>query len=286
MLERKSYTRVTLALDIVRKIERGRYAGYHELGTVKHQIDLYDTVTVENAPADLLECDDPLVPCDGRNVCMKVAALLKQEYSIDRHVRISIAKRIPVMGGLAGGSANAAATLDLLNELWDLGLSPRKRMDLAARIGMDVPYYFLGKTAFDAEAGGRLEPVSTDLCFDFVLAVPDFGVATKDAYAGIDYAAAGKQVNQTGLLCQALAANDRPVIPKLMHNDFEPSVFARFPHCARIKQELLDAGCMAALLTGSGSTVIGLARDKNHAAEVAGRVSFRTLCASTLVSGQ
>jgi 4-diphosphocytidyl-2-C-methyl-D-erythritol kinase len=281
ILTKNSYTRVTLALDIVRTIEDGPYKGYHELGTVKHQIDLCDTVRVEESHADLLECDDPAVPCDDRNVCLKAAKLVQRRMHVDRHVRITLGKRIPVMAGLAGGSANAAATLTLLNELWELRLTTPQLIDLGRSVGMDVPYYFYGGTVFDSEDGLRLEPVATGCSFIFVLACPDFGVSTREAYSGIDYTVIGQMQRLTVKLREALEAGDPDSTFRFMHNDFEQTVFPRFPRLSTLKKELLEAGCSAALLTGSGSTVIGIARDHAHAEAIRKKISCRTIVAST-----
>lgn len=281
MLTRNSNTRVTLALDIVRKIDKGQYAGYHELGTVKHQIDLCDTVSVEPAQTDSLSCDDPAVPCDGRNVCLKAVRLVQSEFGIDRHVRIHLQKRIPVMGGLAGGSANAATTFRLLNELWELGLPRERLVELSRNIGMDVPYFFFGGTAFDSEAGLRLEPVPTECSLTLVLACPDFGVSTREAYAGIDYGAVGRRRQQTEKLCASLMNNDRAAIVAFMHNDFEMSVFSRFPRLGAIKQELLQAGCQTAMMTGSGSTILGVAENRDQAQAVCSKISCRTIVVET-----
>lgn len=282
MLTRKSYTRVTLALDIVRKIEEGPFKGCHELGTVKHAIDLCDTVSIEDSDFDLLECDDPAVPCDGRNVCLKAVRLVQSEFAIDRHVNIGLGKRIPVKGGLAGGSADAAATLYLLNELWDLKLSSSRLVALGRKIGMDVPFYFAGKSAFDTEAGMKLTPIPTNSAFTFVLAIPDFGVSTSEAYAGIDYGEINLKSHMTQTLRDGLVVDDRAAVIASLHNDFEQSVFLRFPRLAVIKHELLEAGCKAAVMTGSGSTVIGVAADRLHAEAIAGKMSCRTIIASTL----
>ena len=281
-LMQNSFTRVTLALDIVRTITDGPYRGYHELGAIKHQIDLCDTVGVEDAGADSVECDDPAVPTDGRNVCLKAAGLVRKRSGLERRVRITITKRIPVMGGLAGGSANAATTIALLNELWGLGLTRPEFIDLGRAAGMDVPYYFIGDTAFDSEAGMRLDPIATPCSFVFVLACPDFGVSTKEAYAGIDYGAAGRRPAMTAQLRKALEAGDTGEAVRFFHNDFECSVFKAFPRLQGIRQELLDAGCSAAILTGSGSTVIGVARDMTHAKAVQKDVTCRTILSSTL----
>lgn len=283
MLSRKSYTRVTLALDIVRKIEEGPFTGYHELGTIKHAIDLCDTVSIEDSDFDVLECDDPAVPCDERNVCLKAVRLVQQECDIDRHVSIHLQKLIPVKGGLAGGSANAATMLNLLNELWQIKLTPPRLIDLGRKIGMDVPYYFVGKTAFDSEAGMKLTPIPSTSAFTFVLAVPDFGVSTAEAYAGIDYSVINKNRHRSNALRDALVVDDREAAMAAMHNDFEQSVFSRFPRLAVIKHELVQAGCKAAIMTGSGSTVMGIADDRVHAETVAGKMkNCRSIIASTL----
>jgi len=282
VLTKNSYTRVTLALDIVRKFEDGPLKGYHELGTIKHAIDLCDTISMTEAEFDLLECDNPAVPCDERNVCLQAVYLLRKEFSIDSHVRISIVKRIPVMGGLAGGSANAATTIMMLNDMWDLRLAVPKLVELGRKVGMDVPFYFAGRTAFDSEAGLKLTPIPTNSRFTFLLAVPEFGVSTREAYGGIDYSAVNRNRELSLKLRDGLVVNDRPAVIASMHNDFERSVFSRFPRLAVLKQELLNAGCEASILTGSGSTIIGIANDRTHAEKIAAKISCRTIIASTL----
>lgn len=285
ILTKKSYTRVTLALDIVRKIEEGPFKGYHELGTVKHAIDLCDTVSIEDSDFDVLECDDPAVPCDDRNVCLKAVHLVQNEFAIDRHASIRLQKRIPVKGGLAGGSANAATTLHLLNDLWELGLDASRLIALGRKIGMDVPFYFAGKSVFDSEAGMKLDPIPTNSSFTFVLAIPDFGVSTSEAYAGVEYSTINRKRNLTQRLRDGLVVNDRRAIIASLHNDFERSVFARFPRLAVIKHELLEAGCRGSVMTGSGSTVIGIADNYSHAETIAGKIeNCRTIIASTLTA--
>jgi 4-diphosphocytidyl-2-C-methyl-D-erythritol kinase len=196
-------------------------------------------------------------------------------------VRITIGKRIPVMGGLAGGSTNAATTILLLNELWGLSLSREELVTLGREIGMDVPFYFVGNTAFDSEAGLRLEPIATTSSFDFVLACPEFGVSTREAYAGIDYSVIGSKAGLTESMRAAFLAGNCAGVVSCMHNDFEYSVFQRNPRLALIKQELQDAGCLGAMMTGSGSTVIGIAQNAVHAESVRKRISCRTIISKT-----
>ena len=281
-MERHSYTRLTLALDIIGRIKEGPWAGYHELAAIKHQIDLYDTIIIEPASKLSFECNDPQVPCNEKNLCLQAVTLLQKEYRVNRQVRIMVEKRIPVMGGLAGGSANAATTLQLLNELWKLRLSVRRLMDLGRMLGMDVPYYFTGGTVFDTEAKGFIEPLPTKINQTFVLAIPDFGVSTIEAYEGIDYGAIGHKRDITEQMLHYCLANNRQGVVSSIHNDFEESVFARHPRLKAIKRELLDAGCEAAALSGSGSTLFGIASDMEQAASVQKKISCRTMRVSTL----
>ncbi len=284
VIERRSYTRITLALDVVGKIKEGRWKGYHELATVKHRIDLYDTIRIEPAERLSVECSDPKVPCDERNICWKAVTLLQKKYRINRQVRIVIEKNIPVMGGLAGGSANAATTLLILNDLWNLKLSVDILCELGRILGMDVPYYFTSGTALDTEAKGIIEPLPTYINLNFVLAVPEFGVSTKEAYSNIDYSLIGKKRELTQKMVNYFLENNRQGVVSSIHNDFEVSVFAQYPRLKEIKKELLDAGCEAAALSGSGSTLFGVVEDREQAESIRKKINCCTITASTFVS--
>lgn len=277
-----SYTRITLALDIVKKLDKGEFAGYHELAIIKHQIDLHDVIRIEDASDISICCNNPLVPCDSRNICWKAVELIKKEFGINKSIKIDLHKNIPVMGGLAGGSANAATILMLLNEHWNLGLGKERLMELGRRLGMDVPYYFLGGTAFDSEASGVLKMIPTNLKLVFILAVPDFGVATKDAYQNIDYSVINSDRSKTDLMSVSLQSNDFCGVTKNMHNDFEKTVFKRFPQLGEMKQQLISAGCFQAIMSGSGSTIIGVTDNLEHARQIKQKLSFNTIISSSL----
>jgi 4-diphosphocytidyl-2-C-methyl-D-erythritol kinase len=272
---------VTLALDIIKKITSGTCSGYHELSIVKHQIDLYDVISVTDSDTMSLSCNVDTVPRTPENVCWKAAILLKEMCSIDKNVHIDIDKNIPVMGGLAGGSANAAATIELLNNYWELGLSVDTMMSVGRKLGMDVPFYFLGKTAFDSEATAILYPIPTNASFNFILAVPEFGVSTKAAYSSIDYNSIGKKTDETDMLIKYLK-NGHQNVYQFLHNDFEINVFNEFPRLSEIKNELLDAGCSAAMLSGSGSTILGLVENDHQIENITRKISCRTIIAHTL----
>ncbi|MBD3242951.1 MAG: 4-(cytidine 5'-diphospho)-2-C-methyl-D-erythritol kinase [Chitinivibrionales bacterium] len=276
-LRKDSHTRITLALDILRRLTDGPCAGYHELAVVKHRIDLHDSIVMADAAATGLRCDDPRVPTGDSNLCLRAVALVRQRFGIERHVAIELEKRIPLMGGLAGGSANAATTLEMLNELWELGLGVSELRALGRELGMDVPYYFGSATALDIETTSDIRPLPDTLTFHFVLVVPTFGVSTPQAYAGLDYDAIGRSRSLTDAMLEAWQAGDRERVLVAIHNDFEQSIFARHPELGRIRESLLSLGCEAAWMSGSGSTIVGVVADREQGQAVRDALTGRAL---------
>ncbi len=282
MIVRKSYTRITLALDIIRRITAGDLRGYHEMRIIKHQIDLFDLIRVEPAARMEIVCDDPRVPLDQTNICWRAVALLQKEFGVSDNVRIGIEKRIPVQGGLAGGSTNAAAVLSILNELWGLGLSRAALADYGRRLGMDVPYYFWGATALDSEATGSITPIAAKVCLGCILCFPGFGVSTAAAYQGIDYSRIARQTEKTQRLRTALETGNLAAVFENLHNDFEYSVIRAHPPLARLRETLLQLGCRASLLSGSGSTMIGFTETVEQARQIHKKLACPGLVAATL----
>jgi 4-diphosphocytidyl-2-C-methyl-D-erythritol kinase len=284
-LSAKSYTRITLALDIVEKIKSGPHAGFHELGVLKYKINLHDVIAIEESKEMRIVCGDPQVPRDAANICWKTCDILKKTFGITQNVSITIEKNIPVRGGLAGGSANAATTFMLCNELWKLNLDNAKMMELSRQAGMDVPFYFAGDTAFDTEAGGRLEPIASALYFDAILVVPDFGVSTTEAYRALDYSRIGRDREKTSAMQQAFVNNDRGGVTKAMHNDFEYSVFQRIPPLSLVKKRLLEAGCVNAVMSGSGSCVLGILETPQDYKRISAKVGMKTMLVASKPKG-
>ena len=262
MIRGVSFTRITLALDIIKKLTEGQFAGYHELGIIKHQINLGDVITVEKSDDMKIFCDNPKVPLNENNICWQAVNLVKKEFGFKENVSIKIDKKIPVQGGLAGGSANAAETLKLLFELWNIDIDMERKIALSRKIGMDVPFYFYGNTAFDTEASQELIPLENN-CekMYFLLVIPPFGVSTKEAYSRIDYSKIGQNIDRTKELKEALKTGDLKKIQKNVHNDFEHSVFLSYSELVKIKKGLLENGADAAMMSGSGSTVAGIFGD-------------------------
>ncbi len=260
MVSAVSHTRLTLALDIIGKLSEGEFAGYHELGIVKQKISLGDTISMEESDEMGITCSFPGVPEDSNNICWQAVELVQKECGISTNVKMTIDKVIPVQGGLAGGSTNAATVLMLLDELWNLKLPFSDKVALGKKLGMDVPFYFTDGCAFDSEATGVLNPINHSLGMAFALIVPPFGVSTADAYRGINYEAVGKLTAQTQNLKGALETGSYEDVVKNCHNDFELSVFDVKPKLIDIREDLLTQGADAAFMSGSGSTMIGVFR--------------------------
>ena len=271
-MQAKSYTRLTLGLDIVSRILDGPCAGYHELGIVKHRISLCDTITVRDAPRTTVECTHPDVPCDERNICYRAVELVRTRYAVSSSVAVTLRKEIPVMGGLAGGSANAATVVGMLNEVWQLRLAPVQLMELGRELGMDVPFFFGPPTAYDTETTGVLTGITTPLSLVFVLAVIVPGISTSRAYAGIDYRLVGRGTAATHALIEGLRSGDADAVRRNVHNDFEHSVFPVRSDIVAVRDAMLAAGAQASWMSGSGSTVVGLVGDREQGERVAGAV--------------
>lgn len=207
----------------------------------------------------LLTCSDATLPTDERNLVVKAAALLKREHDVDRGAAIHLGKHVPYGAGLGGGSSDAATTLLALNELWELGLD---RDDLAAyalQLGSDVPFFLGSETAIGRGRGERLEPLidpDTDEpyrpAFPLVVAVPEVHVPTAEAYAAVTPRAGGRPI-----LERLILSNDLDRWSRELTNDFEPTVFARYPEIAEVKNALLQSGAGYASMSGSGSAVFG-----------------------------
>lgn len=277
-MEGKSFTRITLALDIIGKLSQGPFKGYHELNIIKHQIELYDEIRITPSKTMEISSNSPEVPVDTSNICWQAAEQLQKKFNISDSVHIHIEKNIPVQGGLAGGSSNGALTIMLLNKLWDLNMTTDEMITVGRVIGMDVPFYFYGQTAFDSEATGHLYPIDNKKKYTFVIVMPPFGVSTKDAYKNINYNIIGTQKDLTAKIEKGLKNSIAPQdLGLLLHNDFEQSVFVTHPKLREIKKQLLDIGALGAVMSGSGSTMIALVENETHGKEIIKKIPYDTL---------
>jgi 4-diphosphocytidyl-2-C-methyl-D-erythritol kinase len=270
--------------------------GYHGLVTVFHAISLFDEVSVR--PADGAAPGGPdtvtvsgasaaAVPATGDNLALRAVRALRAE---QRHrgdvpggaVAVSIAKRIPVAGGMAGGSADAAAALVACNQLWDAGLSAGELCEVGAEVGSDVAFAVVGGTAVGRGRGEQLTPALTAPArFHWVLALADGHLSTPAVYGELDRQRDGREMAEpelSGELMSALRAGDPVRLGAALANDLQPPAIALFPALRKTLSAGREFGALGALVSGSGPTCFFLARDEDHRADLAASLSGAGVC--------
>ena len=255
-----SYAKVNLILRVLGK----RADGYHEIETVLQTISLHDTlhISVTSGNESVFSCNDASVPADATNLILRAGAALRERFSGTGGYRIELEKRIPPQGGLGGGSSNAAITLLALNQLWELGASRGDLMELAAKLGADVPFFLDGGVAFAKGIGTQLTAIADIPKQRILVVTPSATVSTAKAYQSLKVpalttseAASILAISRT----QAIFSDSTPIaLCDHLENDFERVIFDIEPEIRRVKQALMQAGARCALLAGSGSSVFGI----------------------------
>jgi 4-diphosphocytidyl-2-C-methyl-D-erythritol kinase len=259
--------KVNLALEILGK----REDSYHEIATVMQAVDLSDRVTLDEADALELRTNDPALPVDETNLAMRAARALGKAAGVDRGVRITIDKRIPIAAGLGGGSTDAAAVLIGLDRLWKLRWPVARLADVAVELGMDVPFFLRGGAALATGRGEKLEAMD-GLSVALVLVNPGFGVSTAEAYRAVTPAmyTDGRRARE---MAAAVKTRSRASVARSLYNALERAVVPEHAEIGRIVAALSAAGALGALMSGSGATVFGIARSLDHARQIRARVT-------------
>jgi len=266
-----------------------RAHGYHDVVTVYHAVSLFDEVTVAPADADSVvvtgEGADS-VPADDTNLAARAATALAQAVGPGCQdspgLAIRISKRIPVAAGLAGGSADAAATLVACNELWRTGLSQAELCELAADIGSDVAFGLVGGTAIGVGRGERVTPALAAGSYHWVLAFATGGLSTAQVYATWDRIHGGS--GQPGApeldnkLMAALRLGHPGDVASRLSNDLQPAAISLRPELRRTLAAGTEYGALAGIVSGSGPTCVYLAKDARHAAGLAVALAGAGVC--------
>jgi len=273
--------------------------GYHDLVTVFHAVSLFDEVTVSSDSETSVSAtgvDADSVP-DGRaNLAVRAVHALAAARELrpdDAAVRIEISKRIPVAAGLAGGSADAAATLVACNELWRAGLNQAELQAVAAGLGSDVPFALVGATAVGQGRGERLTAALTSGTYHWVLAFAAGGLSTPEVYATCDRLRAaqnGGAANGTPSgtlapalnteLMAALRSGDPAGVGPLLSNDLQPAALSLRPDLRRTLAAGREHGALGAIISGSGPTCMFLAADARRAGDLAVSLTGAGVCRS------
>lgn len=245
---------------------------------------LCDYLSFEEAEEIILTTEGGEVPPGPENLVYRAAVALQRAAGVKSGALIHLDKRIPVAAGLGGGSADAAATLLGLNELWRLDLSRTELETIAAGVGADVPFCLAGGTALAQGKGEIITPLLPPApAMGVVLALPSFGVSTAEVYARFD-AAAVQARPSTAAMLRALRSGRVKQIAAALGNMLEEVTFALHPELAALKRAVMDCGALGALMSGSGPVIFGLTADVPAARRVAaclGALGVATLVTST-----
>ncbi len=257
--------KINLMLDILARLDNG----YHSLFMLMQSVDLYDTVTVETDGTGEISItsNEEGIPCDKRNIAYKAAdAFFSYTGVKNEGIRIHLEKRIPFEAGMAGGSADGAAVIAALNDIYGTALSQQEMCRIGLKVGADVPFCLTGGTCLAQNVGEILSPLpALDECY-IVLAKPDKGVSTKEAFAAFDTADHIRHLDTCGML-YAASTGDLYEICKRTKNVFEQLI--EVPERVQIKSTLNRHGALTACMSGSGPTVYGIFDDESKAQSAA-----------------
>jgi len=263
----KAYAKINLGLDVIRK----RPDGYHDIKTIMQTVSLYDTVIIRKTRFQTVTVSSNLnfLPTDQRNLAYKAVQVFREKYPFREGLNIYLNKRIPVSAGLAGGSADAAATLKGLDRLYKTELSPEELMSLGLKVGADVPFCLLTGTALAEGIGEKLQPLPPMPDCHILLVKPDINVSTKYVYENLRL---NEEIRHPDIdaMHEALRNKDLYRLASLMENILETVTAREYPIIEEIKDKMKENGALASLMSGSGPTVYGIFDSQSKAEKAFG----------------
>ncbi|MDA3021513.1 MAG: 4-(cytidine 5'-diphospho)-2-C-methyl-D-erythritol kinase [Actinomycetota bacterium] len=264
-----------------------RADGYHELATVFHAVSLFDDVRARQVkPGAGISLtisgeDASELPLDETNLAWRAVLLLADHAGHPADVELHLQKGIPVAGGMAGGSADAAGALLACESLWQLGIARAELMELAAQLGSDVPFALHGGTAIGTGRGERLLSALSRGAFEWVFALADKGLSTPDVYAECDRLRGEKRVSAPVVppeIMQALRAGDAVALGAALSNDLQSAAISLRPVLAQVLEVGAEYGALGAIVSGSGPTCAFLAADEEQALDIAVGLTSAGVC--------
>ncbi len=267
--------RVPAKVNLELLVGPARADGYHALSTVYQAVGIFDEVTVEAAPAPGMTLSGrsaERVPSGEDNLAARAACDLADHAGLEESVHITIRKDIPLAGGMAGGSADAAASLLACDQLWGLGLNQAELAEVAAGLGSDVPFLLAGGTAIGSGRGELLAPVLTRGTFHWVFVLSEAGLSTPEVYAECDRLrgeAPAEDPTPTPELVSALRSGDPRELAPLLANDLQPAALSLMPPLADVLEAGSAFGALGGVVSGSGPTVAFLTEGTEAALDLA-----------------
>lgn len=263
----KARAKINLGLDVCRKLENG----YHEVKMVMQMVDIYDELEFKKSitPDIILSVDSRNELGDiSNNLIFRAAKLMKEYFGIKDGIEIRLKKNIPVAAGMAGGSTDAAATMLAMNELFELGQTKEKLMELGVRLGADVPYCILGGTALAEGIGEKLTPLPAPPNAYILVVKPPIMVPTKWVYETLR---ANELVTHPDIdgMVDAIKQGDLLGITSRMENVMETVTEKEYTIITRIKDDMMEQGALNAMMSGSGPSIFGIYESKEQADKAA-----------------
>lgn len=291
-VEIRAYCKINLALDILRL----REDGYHEVEMVLQTIPLWDTVTLRRTAGSewrkpvTITSNAQWLPQDEKNTAYRAAYLLARDFSrVDTGTEIHIEKKVPRCGGLGGSSADAAAVLKGMNQLYDLGLSDETLLQYAAQIGSDVPFLLRSGAAVATGTGTELRYIEPFRDGILLLVNPNIDICTPEAYRVYDFLEARGEIPSGAHpdILETVRSMQQSIekLSEKMKNVLEYPAFYLHPELAELKASLLKHGASAALMSGSGATFFGFFRKGEAQAALQAADFFQGKGYFTFVSG-
>ena len=245
-------------------VGRPRPDGYHPLATVYQTLSLHDDVSASSSPTWGVEllCEDDIdrdaFPLGSDNIVIRAGRLLAARHGIDRAAELVVRKSIPIAGGLAGGSADAAAALVALDRLWDLETSDEDLLALAAELGSDVPFALVGGTALGGGRGELVTPLLDEATRWWVVVPASTGLSTPEVYRRFDELCpdAPAHVGVPDLLLEAVRGSDNRALAAVLHNDLQPAAIDLRPELGELLETGEQAGALRGIISGSGPTCL------------------------------
>lgn len=276
--------RVPAKINLALKVSEPRGDGFHNVATIYQAVSLFDEiVAVPHGAVEVVTQGDQadLVPGTRGNLAAKAARLLARTAGIHEGAQLTIHKRIPVAGGMAGGSADAAGALLACDHLWGTNLSRAKLAQLAAKLGSDVPFALMGGTAVGVSRGEQLNPAMARGTYHWVIALADGGLSTPDVFDEIDRLRAGRVLAPLQVpdnLMTALRRGDPIALGRALTNDLQPAAVNLMPDLAKTLEVGLADGALGGIVSGSGPSVAFLVEDAERALDLSVALSAAKVC--------
>lgn len=246
----KAPAKINIGLNIISK----RSDGYHNLETLFYPVhDLYDILMFRKSKSDILRYQESDSLPHEENLVLKAKKIIESHVGKELNVEIELIKNIPIGAGLGGGSSDAAATLLAINDIFNLSISPEELLNMALKLGSDVPFFLNPVPSLGSSRGEILEQVDLKIPYPLLIVNPGIFISTAEAFAEI-IPASGKN------LCETVKQSTTPDFEKWklnVSNDFEPSVFRDHGDIKMIKDRMEEAGSLFTQMSGTGSTVYG-----------------------------